>query len=98
MTDFVLSETATLFKVRGYSQLLKVYFDFLASTQALQVRWLDRSLFSETQTFFLRHDDHGYSFADCASFVVMRKLGLTDALTTDKHFREAGFVPILPTE
>ena len=37
-----------------------------------------------------------YSFADCASFVVMRELGLRQALTTDGHFHEAGFEALLP--
>ena len=36
-----------------------------------------------------------FSFTDCASFVVMKELRLRDALTTDKHFRIAGFNPLL---
>ena len=28
---------------------------------------------------------------DCISFVVMRRLGLTEAFTNDQHFRAAGF-------
>jgi predicted nucleic acid-binding protein len=95
-TDLVLSETATLLKARGYRELLSVFFDFLASTSALRVRWFDPKLFNETRAFFLRHSDHGYSFVDAGSFVVMRQLGLTDALTTDRHFREAGFISLLP--
>jgi hypothetical protein len=31
------------------------------------------------------------------SFVVVRELRLRDAFTTDQHFRQAGFVPLLRT-
>jgi len=38
-----------------------------------------------------------WSLVDAASFVVMRRLVITEALTTDHHNSQAGFVR-LPTE
>lgn len=35
------------------------------------------------------------SFTDCASFVVMRRLRLREALTKDANFRGADFRPLL---
>ena len=35
------------------------------------------------------------SFTDCTSFLLMKELGLREALTKDAHFAEAGFVPLL---
>jgi predicted nucleic acid-binding protein len=32
---------------------------------------------------------------DCASFVVMQQSGLAEAVTTDHHFEQAGFVRLL---
>ena len=58
--------------------------------------WIGPERFDAAKAFFRRHADHGYSFTDCTSFVVMREFDLTDALTTDRHFREAGFKPLLP--
>jgi predicted nucleic acid-binding protein len=35
--------------------------------------------------------DKLWSLVDCASFVIMKDRGITDALTTDHHFEQAGF-------
>jgi len=39
--------------------------------------------------------DKDWSLVDCASFVLMQQRGLVDALTTDHHFEQAGFVRLL---
>ncbi len=42
-----------------------------------------------------RRSDKGWSLTDCVSFVVMSQYGITDALTADRHFEQAGFTPLL---
>lgn len=42
--------------------------------------------------------DKEWSLVDCISFIVMRQRKITDALTTDKHFIQAGFRAILREE
>lgn len=44
-----------------------------------------------------RHDK-AWSLTDCLSFTVMTQRKLTQALTTDHHFQQAGFEPMLLTE
>jgi predicted nucleic acid-binding protein len=39
--------------------------------------------------------DKEWGLTDCVSFVVMQDRGLSDALTTDKHFEQAGFRALL---
>jgi predicted nucleic acid-binding protein len=39
--------------------------------------------------------DKSWSLTDCHSFIVMRERGLTEALTTDRHFLQAGFRALL---
>jgi len=39
--------------------------------------------------------DKEWSLADCASFVLMRERGLTEALAHDHHFEQAGFIALL---
>jgi hypothetical protein len=35
--------------------------------------------------------DKGYSLVDCISMYTMRKEGLTEVLTNDRHFEQEGF-------
>jgi predicted nucleic acid-binding protein len=40
--------------------------------------------------------DKTYSLCDAVSFILMQQRGITDALTTDRHFDQAGFRRLLP--
>ncbi len=42
-----------------------------------------------------RRSDKGWSLTDCLSFVVMGQREIGDALSTDRHFQQAGFRPVL---
>lgn len=44
---------------------------------------------------FRQRPDKEWSLTDCISFVVMQREGLTEALTGDHHFEQAGFVALL---
>jgi hypothetical protein len=44
---------------------------------------------------YRRCPDKEWSLTDCISFDIMRTRGLTDALTTDHHFVQAGFRALL---
>lgn len=61
----------------------------------VEVTPLSDELYERGLKFFQRHRDKDWSLTDCISFVVMRERGLTDALTADRHFRQAGFRPLL---
>jgi predicted nucleic acid-binding protein len=39
--------------------------------------------------------DKSYSLCDAVSFLLMRERGITDPLTTDRHFEQEGFVRLL---
>jgi predicted nucleic acid-binding protein len=56
---------------------------------------LSEDLYAEGLTLFSERADKAWSLTDCLSFIVMRKRGITPALTTDQHFRQAGFEPLL---
>jgi predicted nucleic acid-binding protein len=43
------------------------------------------------RALFFRYRAKDFSFTDCTSFALMRELRLREALTIDRHFRQAGF-------
>jgi predicted nucleic acid-binding protein len=52
-------------------------------------------LLSAGINFYAARADKDWSLTDCISFVVMQREGITEALTADHHFEQAGFVPLL---
>lgn len=94
-TDYVLDETATLLKARGFVHLLRPFFERLDASQAIRTQWTDSERFADVRSFFLKHADQPWSFTDCLSFCVMKQLRLRDSLTKDAHFEQAGFAALL---
>jgi predicted nucleic acid-binding protein len=48
-------------------------------------------LYAQAFKLFSERTDKEWGLVDYVSFVVMRERGITDALTSDDHFRQAGF-------
>lgn len=55
----------------------------------------DTALFPHGVEFFEQRQDKKWSLTDCLSFVSMGEEGITEALTGDKHFEQAGFTALL---
>ena len=90
-TDYVLDESVTLLKARGYGRLVAALFESIDASAVIRVQWTTPERFRETRAYCLRHSDKAWSFTDCLSFVVMRAHDVPAALTSDVHFEQAGF-------
>ena len=53
------------------------------------------ALFDAGMSLFAERGDKEWSLTDCISFVVMRERRLSEALTADHHFEQAGFTILL---
>jgi len=96
VTDYVVAETVNLANARGGSIVGRRVLDLVEQSAGIRLEWLGIARFELSKAFFRRHADHHYSFTDCTSFVIMRELRISEALTTDRHFPEAGFRNLLP--
>ena len=94
-SDYVLDETATLLKARGEGRLMEQLFQHVFDSLACRVEWMDDQRFAIVRGFFLKHSDQSWSFTDCFSVCLMREFQLRDALTSDRHFEQVGFVALL---
>jgi uncharacterized protein len=90
-TDYIVAEGVNLANARAGHYLATRILDLIDRSSGIRTEWIGSLRFEAAKAFFRRYTDHAYSFTDCTSFVVMRELRLTDALSTDGHFREAGF-------
>lgn len=55
----------------------------------------DQGLMDRGLALYVSRPDKDWSLTDCISFVVMKEQGITDALTADHHFEQAGFAAVL---
>jgi uncharacterized protein len=55
----------------------------------------NQQLWQEGVDLYNHRPDKSWSLTDCISFAVMRQRGITDALTGDRHFEQAGFNALL---
>jgi predicted nucleic acid-binding protein len=63
----------------------------LLSSPDIRVIPQTRSSFVEGLTLYNSRPDKGYSLTDCISMQTMRREGLTEVLTNDRHFEQEGF-------
>ena len=70
-------------------------FNRLLNEDRYHVEPLSESLFEEGMEIYLTRRDKEWGLTDCLSFALMHTEGITEALTADVHFRQAGFTALL---
>jgi predicted nucleic acid-binding protein len=94
-TAWVLTEFANhMNDPRNRPEFISVLNDLRSDPQVLIVP-PDQGLFDERVQLFDHRPDKHWSLTDCISFVVMQRERITEALTGDHHFEQAGFVALL---
>jgi len=94
-TAWVLTEVANSL-TRGPDRALFLdLFRDLADDRRVTIVPPNQDLFEQGIELYAQRPDKEWSLTDCISFIVMREYGLTDALTADHHFQQAGFMVLL---
>ncbi len=90
-TDWVLAETGNgLARVSCRRNFARAVDAFVAASGNEVVR-VDIHTFHEALALYDTARDKTSGLIDCASFVVMQRRQIRDALTSDRHFSQAGF-------
>lgn len=95
-TDYVLDEVVTLLNSRGLHRTAVRVGDLLWSQSEATLHRLTDDELQYAWSIFRRFSDKRWSFTDCTSYAVMQRLGVTEALSPDDHFRQFGFVSVRP--
>jgi predicted nucleic acid-binding protein len=95
VTEYVLIELGAFFSRRKHRRLFLALQDDLATDPQTLIVAGSRALYRRGLALFADRLDKDWSLTDCISFSVMIQRKLTDALTADHHFEQAGFRALL---
>ena len=88
-TDYVVVETCAVAQSRLGLAALRAFQEEVVPV--LRVQWVDETVHAAAVGTLLASGRRSLSLVDCVSFETMRLLGISSALTLDRHFREQGF-------
>jgi uncharacterized protein len=92
-TDAVLFETLNWFSKADTA--LRVFvsesIEAIIANERIEIVTSGRNWLIATTEFYGKRKDKQWSGVDCFSMLVMESKNIQDVLTTDKHFRQAGF-------
>ena len=96
-TEMVLAEFLNTFADKGRQLRQKAVevTEALLVDPNVTVEPQTSALFREALRTYRQRLDKEWGATDCASFVIMERHEIHDALTHDKHFAQAGFRPLL---
>lgn len=96
--NYVLAELVPVCQMRGVERgkVLAFILDIMESEE-VGITWVDESLHWSALALLRQRSDKEYSLTDAVSFLMMRERGIREALTTDHHFEQEGFVRLLET-
>lgn len=94
--SYVLAEFVALAQSRGFirGDALAFLAD-LTDDPDMEIVWVDEELHSKAFALLTARLDKEWSLCDAVSIVLMQERGITDALTTDHHFTQAGLRKLL---
>ena len=94
-TEFILLELADAMTSPPDRLAFIRLFDALRADAALEVVPISHELWERGRVLYTDRPDKHWSLTDCISFIVMKEHKITEALTGDHHFEQAGFVALL---
>lgn len=97
-TAWVVSEVADALAAPQHRKVFEMFYQALKAEKRVRVLPPETACWERGLRLYLERPDKGWSLTDCISFTVMREEGLTEELTRDRHFEQAGFSALLRKE
>jgi uncharacterized protein len=90
-TEWVLMELADALSAREARGTVIAFLQAVRSDPLFDIVGYVPAVYQAGFELFASRTDKGWSLTDCISFVAMSERHVTDALTADRHFEQAGF-------
>jgi predicted nucleic acid-binding protein len=88
--EYILLETMTLLRARGFSQLAVQFRETLPTSQVFTLRYSPPELEQATFDIFRRYSDKSWSYADCALLAAANMLNTSQIFSFDHHIDQMG--------
>ncbi|MBA2340793.1 MAG: type II toxin-antitoxin system VapC family toxin [Pyrinomonadaceae bacterium] len=92
-TDAVLLEIGNAL-AKDFREEAVTVIKVLRNSKRVETMKIDEKLFEKGLEVYAKYADKKWGLVDCISFVVMRENGITEALTFDGDFAQAGFTVV----
>lgn len=93
-SDWVLMEVADALAGSESRARVQDFIFHLRRSGACESIPASRALLDRALALYHQQADKQWTLTDCTSFVVMREHHVTEALTGDRHFEQAGFTAL----
>jgi predicted nucleic acid-binding protein len=97
-TEFVLLEVADGFARKQLRHWAVTIIDSIRKSPSTTILPVDADSLARGYALYRQHRDKDWGLTDCISFEVMHERHISDALTHDRHFEQAGFRALLRSD
>ena len=94
-TRAVILEVGNALAKQRYRQAAVKLLNALEADPNIEIVPLSEDLYARAVKLYRERPDKEWGLTDCISFVVMQERGISEALTTDEHFQQAGLRALL---
>jgi predicted nucleic acid-binding protein len=96
LTDWIVAETGNGLARTKARQHFPRAVDLLRKSPRVRLIPVTEPLRQAALDLYERRSDKDWGLVDCASILAMQESGMTDAITNDRHFAQAGLRCLLP--
>lgn len=96
-TNYILTELIALLTspLKLTRSQIITFVESLKQSTYVEILHIDVKADDQAWQLLINRQDKNWSLVDCSSFIIMQERNITEALTNDNHFEQAGFVRLL---
>jgi predicted nucleic acid-binding protein len=96
-TSYIITELVALLAspLRVPRPKAIAFIQSLKTSPYVEVLYISKEIDTKAWELLTQRQDKEWSLVDCSSFIVMQERKISESLTSDHHFEQAGFIRLL---